>query len=122
MRPAGGVSCSLHAPLFVVVSTYRGFNAGTLVGFVFGLACGAIVLGWLYNKTGSVLAVAVWHAAHNVGSASTAAHGVVAATATTMVILLAVALYVADIHTHGRVLAPADALTARPQPVGSTAN
>jgi membrane protease YdiL (CAAX protease family) len=108
------VWASWHAPLFVIVSTYRGFTAVTVVGFVFGLACGAIVLGWLYNKTGSVLAVAVWHAAYNLGSATAAAHGAVAATVTTLVIVQAVTLFIADFVTHGRVLAPRRTPDARP--------
>ncbi|MGX6607382.1 CPBP family intramembrane glutamic endopeptidase [Micromonosporaceae bacterium Da 78-11] len=56
-----------HAPLFAILTTYRGFTPLTLVGFGIGLACGAVVLGWLYNRTGSILAVAVWHATYNVG-------------------------------------------------------
>jgi len=57
-----GVWAGWHAPMFAILSSYRGFTAGTLVGFVIGLGSGAVVLGWLYNRTGSVLAVAVWHA------------------------------------------------------------
>jgi CAAX protease family protein len=95
-----------HAPLFAVMDGYRGFGAGTLVGFVIGLASGAIVLGWLYNRTGSVLAAAVWHATYNLASATNAARGLTAALATTAVILAAVVLVVADIRTGGRTLAP----------------
>jgi membrane protease YdiL (CAAX protease family) len=96
-----------HAPLFAILTTYRGFTPVTLVGFGIGLACGAVVLGWLYNRTGSILAVAVWHAAYNVTAATDAAHGVIAAVSTTAVIIAAVSLIVADVATHGRVLAPA---------------
>jgi membrane protease YdiL (CAAX protease family) len=41
-----------HLPYFFTVSTYRGFAPIGYVGFVFGLACGSIVLTWLYNGTG----------------------------------------------------------------------
>jgi len=41
-----------HLPYFFTVSTYRGFAPVGYVGFVFGLACGSIVLTWLYNGTG----------------------------------------------------------------------
>jgi membrane protease YdiL (CAAX protease family) len=80
-----------HAPLFAIVASYRGFTAVTLIGFSIGLLCGAIVLGWLYNRTGSVLADAVWHATYNVTSATTGAHGLPAAFSTTVVIAAATA-------------------------------
>ena len=38
-----------HLPYFFTVTTYRGFAPVGYVGFVFGLACGSIVLTWLYN-------------------------------------------------------------------------
>jgi membrane protease YdiL (CAAX protease family) len=47
-----------HAPLFLMVANYRGFTPAMAVGFVVGLTCGAVRLGWLYNRTGSVLAAA----------------------------------------------------------------
>jgi membrane protease YdiL (CAAX protease family) len=98
-----------HAPLFAILTTYRGFTPLTLVGFGIGLTCGAVVLGWLYNRTGSILAAAVWHAAYNVTAATDAAHGMIAAVSTTTVIIAAVALLIADVATHGRVLAAAEA-------------
>jgi membrane protease YdiL (CAAX protease family) len=98
-----------HAPLFAIVAGYRGFTVVTLIGFSIGLLCGAIVLGWLYNRTGSVLAVAVWHATYNVTSATTGAHGLPAALSTTVVIAAATVLVVADAVMHGRVLATAAA-------------
>jgi membrane protease YdiL (CAAX protease family) len=93
-----------HAPLFAIVTGYRSFDPVTLVGFAIGLVCGAVLLGWLYNRTGSVLAVAVWHATYNVASATTGAHGLPAAVTTTTVILGAVALICTDLATRGRVL------------------
>jgi hypothetical protein len=96
----------------MIVDGYRDFTPATLVGFVIGLASGAIVLGWLYNRTGSVLAVAVWHATYNLGSATVAAHGLLAAVTTTAVILAAVGLVTADLVTRGRVLAPVPAARA----------
>jgi membrane protease YdiL (CAAX protease family) len=96
-----------HLPLFAVIATYRGFSVVTAVGFFFGMLCGAVVLGWLYNRTGSVPAVAVWHGLFNVASATIASHGTVAAIVTTIVMAQAVVLVVADLVTRGRVLAPA---------------
>ena len=100
-----------HAPLFLIVANYRGFTPATLVGFAVGLACGAIVLGWLYNRTGSVLAAAVWHASYNLTAATAASHGLLAAISTTAVIAGAAALVVADLLTRGRVLAAGPELT-----------
>jgi uncharacterized protein len=94
-----------HTPLFLIIENYRGFTPATLVGFVIGLACGAVVLGWLYNRTGSVLAAAVWHATYNLTAATAASHGLLAAISTTAVIAAATALVVADLLTRGRVLA-----------------
>src|SRR5436190_10576427 len=71
MRPlyailvVAAIWASWHAPLFAILTTFHDFTPATLVGFAIGLACGAIVLGWLYNRTGSILAVAVWHATYN---------------------------------------------------------
>jgi membrane protease YdiL (CAAX protease family) len=101
-----------HAPLFLIIESYRGFTPGTLVGFVIGLACGAVVLGWLYNRTGSVLAAGVWHATYNLTAATAAAHGLLAAVSTTVVIMAAFGLVLADLLTRGRVLAPAIAARA----------
>ncbi|MEV4489084.1 CPBP family intramembrane glutamic endopeptidase [Micromonospora coxensis] len=98
-----------HLPLFALLSSYRGFSVATLVGFLIGLFCGALVLGWLFNHTGSVPAVAVWHALYNVGAATAAATGTIAAVVTTMVIVQAVVLVVAELATRGRTFAPVPA-------------
>src|SRR5206468_1423254 len=55
-----------HLPYFFTVTTYRGFAPAGYLAFVFGLACGSIVLTWLYNRTnGSILACAIWHGLFN---------------------------------------------------------
>ena len=41
-----------HAPMFLVVDTYRSFNPAITVGWAIGLFCGAVVLSWLYNRSG----------------------------------------------------------------------
>lgn len=105
-REVAAIWAGWHIPLFAVVTTFREFTATVTIGWVFGLTCGAIVLGWLYNRTGSVLAVAVWHATYNVTSATAATHGTVAAVSTTTVIVAAICLFVGDVITHGRILAP----------------
>ena len=63
-----------HLPFFFTLATYRDFAPAAYVGFVFGLACGSIVLTWLYNGTGgSILACAVWHGLFNLGTGTAAA-------------------------------------------------
>jgi uncharacterized protein len=67
-----------HLPYFFTVATYRGFAPAGYVGFVFGLACGSIVLTWLYNGTGgSIFACAVWHGLFNLGTGTAGATGTI---------------------------------------------
>ena len=69
-----------HLPQFWVIATYRDFDPVQYVGMFLGLACGAVVLTWLYNRSGgSVLLVAVWHGLYNVVSGTQAATGMLAA-------------------------------------------
>jgi membrane protease YdiL (CAAX protease family) len=101
-----------HAPMFLVVDTYRSFNAAITVGWTMDLFCGAVVLSWLYNRSGgSILLVAVWHASYNLISGTDAAGaGLLAATSTTLVIALAITLVSLEIRAGRRgrasVLAP----------------
>lgn len=82
-----------HAPMFVVVDTFRSFSLSILIGWVAGLLCGSIVLTWLYNRSGgSILLVAIWHATYNVVSGTDGAEGLLAAVSTTLVVGLAVSL------------------------------
>lgn len=103
------------AVLVVVVSTFRGFDAGTLVGWFLGLVSGSVVLGWLYNRTGSVALTAIWHGLFNVVSGTAAAAGVMAAVTSTAVMVLAVILIVAEVLAGRRgrptVLGPPDGTT-----------
>jgi membrane protease YdiL (CAAX protease family) len=84
-----------HLPLFFLIQSYRDLGPIGFPGFVIGLTCGSIVLGWLYDSaSSSVLIVAVWHGTYNLTSATAAAHGTVAAVVSTGVSLAAVALIV----------------------------
>jgi membrane protease YdiL (CAAX protease family) len=75
-----------HLPYFFTVTTYRNFAPVGYVGFVFGLACGSIVLTWLYNGTGgSILACAVWHGLYNLGTGTAAATGTIQGVTSTFV-------------------------------------
>ena len=118
-HPGKNVKRASDDSLFAMVDSFRGFDAFTLVGFFIGMMAGAVVLGWLYNRTGSVLAVAVWHAAYNLSSGTAAAEGVPAAISTTIVIIAAIVLVAADVATGGRVLRPLTGQAQRSSRFGS---
>ncbi len=85
-----------HAPLFVILTSFRGFSAALLPGFFLGMVAGGIVLAHVYNVAGgSIAAAACWHVAYNLASATAAAQGTVAIVATTIVMIQAGALLVA---------------------------
>jgi uncharacterized protein len=82
-----------HAPMFAVVDSYRSLGLTALPGFFLGLACGAVVLTWVYNTCHhSILAAAVWHGCYNLAAATQASQGVVAAVVTTAIMAWAVVL------------------------------
>jgi membrane protease YdiL (CAAX protease family) len=109
-----------HWPLFLITDTFRNFGPGTLVGFFLGLACGAVVLTFVYHRTrDSVLMAAVWHVLYNLSSATAAAKGVAAAASTTVVMTAAAVLVVLEIRAarHGRsVLRPGPRDLGNPRP------
>ena len=87
-----------HIPFFFILSTYAEFNAMTLVMFPLGLASGAIVLTWLYNRTDrSILAVALWHALYNMAVATGGATDLIQAVVTAAVMVAAVVLVCVEI-------------------------
>jgi membrane protease YdiL (CAAX protease family) len=101
-----------HLPMFFVVATYRAFGVGDYVGLVIGLSCGAIVLTWLYNRSGgSILLVALWHGLFNLASGTQAATGVIAAVVSTLVMAQALLLVGLDLRARHR---------GQPSPLGST--
>ena len=94
-----------HLPQFLVIATYRDFAPVQYVGMLLGLTCGAVVLTWLYNKSGgSILLVAVWHGLYNVVSATQAATGLLAAVVTTLIMIQGVSLILHEVRArrHGR--------------------
>ncbi|MEO8827717.1 CPBP family intramembrane glutamic endopeptidase [Lapillicoccus sp.] len=73
-----------HLPLFFLVKSYRDLGLVGVPGFLIALACGSIILAWLYESAvSSVLIAAVWHATYNLTSATDGAHGTVAAVVST---------------------------------------
>jgi membrane protease YdiL (CAAX protease family) len=85
-----------HAPAFFYHETYQGMGWITLLGFVFGVLCGAVLLTWLYNGTrGSVLMAALWHGTFDLLTASKAGQDVIPIVMSALVI--AWALLVANV-------------------------
>jgi membrane protease YdiL (CAAX protease family) len=92
-----------HTPFFFILSTYSGFTAITLVMFPLGLASGAIVLTWLYNRTGrSILAVGLWHTLYNMAVATAGSTDLIQGVVTAAVILAAATLVTADLIARRR--------------------
>jgi hypothetical protein len=95
-----------------VIATYRDFEPFEYVAMVLGLTCGAIVLTWLFNRSGgSVLLVVIWHGVYNLVAATQASVGTIAAVVSNLVIVQALVLVAFELRArrHGRpsVLGPA---------------
>jgi membrane protease YdiL (CAAX protease family) len=79
-----------HLPAFFYLPNYMSFGV-MLPGFAVGVAAGSVVYTWLYNRTGgSILAAALFHGSFNFVTASRAGTGLVAAVASTLVMVWAV--------------------------------
>ena len=92
-----------HLPMFSVIATYRGFAPVGYVGMALGLACGAVVLTWLYNRSGgSILLVIIWHGLYNLVSATQAASGTVAAIVSALVMVQGISLIVREVRARRR--------------------
>ena len=92
-----------HLPYFFVVATYRSFGPQEVAGFVLGLTLGAVVLTWLYNRSGgSILIVACWHGTFNLVTATVAAQGTIAAVVSTLVMLQAAVLVALELRARRR--------------------
>lgn len=82
-----------HAPLFLIVDTFRGLGAAGTIGWLIGIGCGSLVLIWLYVASGrSVLLPAIWHGAYNFATATVAATTLSSALASGVVIAVVVGL------------------------------
>ena len=92
-----------HLPQFFVIAAYRDFGPGQYAGMLLGLTCGAVILTWLYNRSGgSILLVIVWHGLYNFVSGTQAATGMLAAVISTLVMVQGVALIVLELRARRR--------------------
>jgi len=92
-----------HLPQFFVISTYRDFTPVQYVGMLLGLTCGAVVLTWLYNRSGgSILLVAIWHGLYNFVSGTQAATGILAGVVSTLIMIQGVVLIGLDLRARRR--------------------
>jgi membrane protease YdiL (CAAX protease family) len=82
-----------HLPLFFLLQSYRDLGLVGLPGFLLGLACGSIVLAWLYESaSSSILIAAAWHGTYNLTVATAAGSGKVAAVVSVGVMVGAAAI------------------------------
>ncbi len=92
-----------HLPQFLVIAAYRDFSPVQYVGMLLGLTCGAVILTWLYNRSGgSILLVIIWHGLYNFVSGTQAATGLLAAVVTTLVMAQGVVLIVLELRARRR--------------------
>jgi membrane protease YdiL (CAAX protease family) len=77
-----------HIPVFWLNTNMTALIGPQLIGWLFGLLCGAFVLAQVYLLSGhSILCVAIWHTAFNMLVATEAGHGLPAAVISTMVMV-----------------------------------
>jgi membrane protease YdiL (CAAX protease family) len=92
-----------HLPAFFYLPSYSAIGLALLPGFFIGILSGAIVLTWLYNRSGgSVLTAALWHASFNYVTASPNAAGLAAAATSMLVVGWAVVLLITGALTKSR--------------------
>jgi membrane protease YdiL (CAAX protease family) len=102
-----------HLPLFFLLKSYRDLGPIGVPGFLIGLACGSIVLAWLYESaSSSVLIAALWHGTYNLTVATAGGGGTVAAVVSTGVMLIA-ALIALRSRRRSTGIDPARLLTSR---------
>ncbi|WP_214401416.1 CPBP family intramembrane glutamic endopeptidase [Pseudonocardia lacus] len=89
-----------HVPMFGLLTSFREFDAATVVGWLLGLTAGSIVLGWLVNRSGSVALVALWHGLFTIASGTAAGTGTVAAVVSALVMLWAAVLVLLELRAH----------------------
>lgn len=85
-----------HAPLFLYRPGYTGMHVAGIAGWLFSLVTGSVLLTWLYNGSrGSLLVVAIFHAAIDVVFTSESSSPVVVNAAGALITLWGVIVVVA---------------------------
>ncbi len=80
-----------HLPTFWLDTGMRDLDWYVIPGWIIGLMAGTVVLGWLYERSGSsLLIVAIFHTVLNMASATLATAGLPAAATTALVIFWAI--------------------------------
>lgn len=88
-----------HLPYFWLLDTYRHFAPPMYAVMFLGLACGAVVLTWVYNRSGgSLLLAVVWHGVYNLATGTAAADGTPQVVVTAGVMVLGVSLVVQELR------------------------
>jgi membrane protease YdiL (CAAX protease family) len=101
-----------HIPYFFVLASYQGLGPAQIVPFILGIGLGAVVLTWIYNRSGgSILLPVVWHGIYNLVGGTAAATGVIGAVVTTLVMVHGGVLIYLELRARRRgeasILAPA---------------
>jgi membrane protease YdiL (CAAX protease family) len=60
-----------HLPLFWIKSGFSDMSVAMIPGLFVSLACGAVVMGWLVERTESVIVVALFHTMLNMATSTT---------------------------------------------------
>jgi membrane protease YdiL (CAAX protease family) len=84
-----------HVPLFWIDSGFRDMSLLAFPGFALSLFAGAVVLGWLFDRSGSVVVVALWHSMLNM---STGTEGTSGAAVVVSVLVVGIALVVVQVE------------------------
>lgn len=87
-----------HVPFFFYKDTYMAMGLISFPFFVVNIVPGAIVLGWLYSRTNSILAVAVWHGLFDFATASAVDGGTVSMVMSIGVMVWSLLIVVAELR------------------------
>lgn len=88
-----------HIPFFFYKDTYMAMGLVSFPFFIVTILPGAIVLGWIYTRTKSLLAVALWHGLFDFGTAAALDGGTVAMVMSIIVSVWAVLIIIGRLRT-----------------------
>lgn len=88
-----------HLPFFFYKDTFIQMGLAGFPFYVVNIVPGAIVLGWLYSRTNSILAVAIWHGLFDFATASAVDSGTVSMVMSIGVMSWALLIVVMELRT-----------------------